>query len=208
MLSAKEACCPGRPLALTRTCSSTGTKQTTLRRRLGSRASATRLPSSRRRPSRPTTTTTTKETPAALRLVLRCRRQRTAAKEASSTKLLLRLLLRLRLGLGLLLLLVRRRHRRIAKEATARAGLCRILGSRPTAEKAPARRGVLRAGRGSAAAREQSAATSWLRGASVASAEEARPGVLTRRCAWLRAKQRRLRARCARPRVCPSIRRR
>lgn len=151
-------------LALTRTCSSTGTKQTTLRRRLGS--CATRLSSSRHWPCR--STATAKETPTGLRLVLRCRRA--AAKEASSTSLLLLL------GLGLLLLV--RRHRRIAEEATAPAGLRRILRSRPTTtEKTPGRRRILRA-RGIATAREQSA-TSWLRDASVASAEEARPGVLT-----------------------------
>ncbi len=139
---------PGRTLTLTR--GRTGTKQTTLRRRLGSHAAC--LPSSRGHPRRPATT---KETPTGLWLVLRRPhpRRRAAAKEATSTGL--RLWLRLRLGLLV------RRHRRVAEEATT-AGLRLIL-----------RR--LRA-RGSATTKEQSTA-GWLT-ASITSAEEARAGVL------------------------------
>jgi len=124
LLSAEEARRPhpGRTLTLTR--GRTGTKQTTLRRRLGSHAAC--LPSSRGRPRRPATT---KETPTGLWLVpRRC----AAAKEAASTGLRLWLL-------GLLV----RRYRRVAEEATT-AGLRLILrrlrarGSAATKEQSAA----------------------------------------------------------------------
>lgn len=179
-----------------------GTKQATLRRRLGPRTA--RLPGRRRGVPKQATarlrglalrsrvrrsTATPKETATGLRLV----RSAAAAKEApASTRLLLLLL-------GLV-------HRRIAEEAPADTRLrLSLLRRRPTAatENSPASRLLILRAWGSAAAEE--ATPGWL-SSSIACTEEARACVLAWCCAWLRAKQCELRARCARAR--PSICRR
>jgi hypothetical protein len=187
---------------LTLTLLGRGTKQATLRRRLGPRTA--RLPGRRRGVPKqaPTarlrglalrsrvrrSTATPKETTTRLRLV----RSAAAAKEAPASTCLLLLL-------GLV-------HRRIAEEAPAATSLrLSLLRRRPTAatENSPASRLLILRAWGSAAAEE--ATPGWL-SSSIACTEEARACVLAWCCAWLRAKQCELRARCARAR--PSIRRR
>jgi hypothetical protein len=202
LLSAKETSRPRPRRSLTLTLLGRGTKQATLRRRLGPRTA--RLPGRRRGvPKQATTarlrglalrsrvrrsTATPKETATRLRLV----RSAAAAKEAPASTCLLLLL-------GLV-------HRRIAEEAPAATRLrLSLLRRRPTAatENSPASRLLILRAWGGAAA--EKATPGWL-SSSIACTEEARACVLAWCCAWLRAKQCELRARCARAR--PSVRRR